>query len=110
MRRFSARKLQRHLPQAKISQEPGVDAKMRRRKANRTKGLSEFLGRAVLLSDKNPRQQRSLFAPVGRKKRPAYRPAEKPPKKVRYGNSADEKKERWKAHQISQKRATNYRP
>src|ERR1700743_1621628 len=110
MRRFSARKLQRHPPKAKISQEPGVDAKMRKRKSNRTKGLSEFLGRAVLLSDKKSSNNARFLLPlVAKRGRPIGRQKNNP-KKVRYGKSADEKKERGKTHQKSQKRASNYRP
>jgi hypothetical protein len=61
------------------------------------------VGRKVL-------QQRSLFAPVGRKKGAGPKAGRKQPKKVKYGNSANEKKERGKTPQKAQKRDTSYRP
>src|SRR5579872_2027404 len=49
-------------------------AKDRRREAGGLAGLSElFRASGVVVGQKLPRHQRSLFAPVGRKKRPASR-------------------------------------
>ena len=79
IRRFSVRRQQRRRPQAWKSLELAIDAKMRRRKANRAKGLSEFLGRAVLLSDKKSSNNARFLLPlVAKRGRPIGRQKNNP--------------------------------
>jgi hypothetical protein len=71
--------------------------------------LGVFRASGVVVGQ-NVLQQRSFFAPVGRKKGPDGTPVENQDKKVRYGSSGNEKKERWKTAQKAQKGAAGYRP